>query len=488
MITGEYWKLHDDESLRKIEAASMHLLSKAGCRVNHEGMLDLLAAAGCRIDRGARRCWFPEKVVRDVAERLGRKTSEQVEIPAGWNVERRTGAAGSYPHLLDWPGGQRRLATKQDVRDLAKMAHVLEEFNYVGRVLNSSDVDQRIEPLWTTLALAQITNKTIGEGEIFSADYIEPLVRMGEVLSGKAGDASLVASCDFFIAPLIMDGSQAACFIEKRRFGLPIVPGTMPVSGISAPVTIAGTVAVAVAELLAGWVMGFACDPSLPAGGVVSSGSLDMRTVSACFGSPEAMLQNATVVSLCRRLYGVSVQAATPYVDCKRPGLEAVFQKMCALVCAPLGTGRNLQGWGHGLLSAGQDYSPVQHMLDLEIAEAVERFWGHYEVSDETIALDLIERMMSAGQTNFLDTEHTLAHYKAEQWYPRWFDRTPWQDGPYETEAERRMLQRIDRYCKDAASRYQRPALDESKLAELRRIFLSAERTILGSNSTPLPE
>jgi trimethylamine--corrinoid protein Co-methyltransferase len=486
MITGEYWKLHEDESLRKIEVGALYLLSRGGCRVDHEGMLDLLAAAGCRIDRDARRCWFPEKVIRDVVEKVGHKASERVEIHSGWNVQRRTAHGGSYPHLLDWPSGQRRLATRRDVCGLAKMAHVFDEFNYVGKVLNCSDVDQRIEPLWSTLALAQITNKTVGGGEVLYADYIEPLVRMGEVLSGRNGDASLVASCDFFIAPLILDANQAACFIEKRRFGLPVVPGTMPVSGISAPVTIAGTVTVAVAELLAGWVMGHACDPNLPAGGIVSTGSLDMRTLSACFGSPEAMLQDATVVSLCRRLYGIDIYAATGYVDCKRPGLEAVFQKMCALLGAPFGTGRNLRS--HGLLSAGQDYSPVQHMLDLEVSQAIERFWGHYEISDETIALDLIEHMMSAGQTSFLETEHTRAHYKAEQWYPRWFDRTPWKGGPYETEAEFQMLQRIDRYCRDAIARYERPALDESKLAELRRIFLSAERGILGSNSTVLPE
>lgn len=94
------------------------------------------------------------------------------------------------------------------------------------------------------------------------------------------------------------------------------------------------------------------------------------------------------------------------------------------------------------------------------------------------------QQVMRAAATNFLDTEHTFRHYAAEQWYPRWFDRTRWQDDEYERDAEARMLERIDRYCKDAIRDYQRPDVDPSKLAELKKIFLAAERKILGGNVT----
>jgi trimethylamine:corrinoid methyltransferase-like protein len=131
------------------------------------------------------RCYFTEKLVRDALGRLGGRTQEEVRIESRWNPQCRLAHGGSYPHLLDWPSGHRRLATRQDVIDMARMAHVLDEFDCVGNVLTCSDVDQRIEPLWAALELAQITDKRIGGGEIFYADYIEPLVRMGEVISGK---------------------------------------------------------------------------------------------------------------------------------------------------------------------------------------------------------------------------------------------------------------------------------------------------------------
>ena len=454
--TNPLWRMHSDAELQRIDAAAIHLLEKCGCR----------------IDWPARRAYLNEKLVRQAVAYVSPHASADVSMPGQLQPPRRVNLNGSFPHLLDWPSGERRLANREDIITIAKMGHVLPEIEVVGRVLTCAEIDPRREPLWTTLTLAQITDKQIGPGEIFFPDYIEPLVRMGEVLSGKPNDASLVADCDFFIAPLILEHTQAECFLEKRRFGLRNVPGTMPISGISGPVTPAGTVAICVAELLAGWVLGYVVNPDLPAGGIVASGSMDMRTTAALFGSPEALLQDMTTFQVCQRLYGIPILVATTYVDCKHPGLEAVWQKMYPLVSAPFGTGLN--AGGDGLLSAGQDYSPVQHLLELEVMQSLDRFWGGFEINPDSLALDLIEQVAASGHTNFLDTEHTLQHYKHEQWYPHWFDRTTWQSLPFESESEAAMLARIDAYWKAAVARYKLPEIDPVKIKELQRIYALA--------------
>ena len=480
MITGRLWKLLEESSMRRIEEAALHLVGKSGCFIEHEGLLGMLEGAGCRIDRSGLRCYFPEKLVRDAIGHVGGASNCEVSIPTGWDRNYPQVCAGSFPHLLEWPSGKRRLATRQDVIDIARMAQTLDEITYVGRPLACSQVDQRVEPLWTVLTTAQITNKPPYAGEVFHAHSIEPLMRMGEIITGKPSDTTLVASCDYFTAPLKFNRHQAQCFLEKRRLGIRNDPGTMPISGISAPVTIAGTVVIALAELMAGWVMGYVVNPDLPAGGLVASGSLDMRTSNACFSSPEAMLQDVATSSIARELYGIGVGACTGYVDCKRPGLEAAFHKMFSVIGAPFGTARHVVSLG--LLSAGQDYSPVQHLLDAEMSEALERFWGSFDVDEETIAVDLIEEMIAADTPGFLETEHTLSLFKREQWYPKWLNRKAWQGREVEKEAERAMLERIDRYCKDAVARYEPPDIDPAKVSELKRVFLSAERDILGEN------
>lgn len=475
MLVGEYWKLLDDAALQSLDGAAIRLLSKSGCRVDHAELLRLLEGAGCRIDGPAMRCYIPEKLIRATLARLGGKAPTAAPFPETWTPQIALHHTGSHPHLLEWPSGKRRLATRQDVTDMAKMAHGLEEFTIIGRVLTCAEADPCIEPLWTTLRIAGITNKTIGGGEIYHAGTIEPLIRMGEVLSGRPGDLSLIAPCDFFIAPLIMERAQADCFLTKRRFGLYNLPGTMPISGMSAPVTLAGTVAVALAELLAGWVLGYAVNPDLPAGGIVATGSLDMKTATTCFGSPEALLQNTAVVQACRRLYNIHVTAAVNYVDCRTPGLDAVFQKMFSLLALPFGVDRIPSD---GLLSAGQDYSPVQQILDAEMGNAIDRFKARFEVSHETIALDLIEESITSGRANFLDLDHTLRHFKTEQWMPRWLERGVWREDGSEIDAERKMLERINEYCRDAIRYYVPPDIDKEKLAELQCIYESVEHSL----------
>lgn len=475
MIVGELWKLLDDEAVARLDDAAMRLLTRSGVRVENDRLVGLLKAEGCTVDGATQRCRLTEPLIRKALAHVGGRADMQVAIPSGWSSTTRGSMfhAGSHPHLLEWPSGERRLATRDDIVAMARMAHVLDEFDSVGRVLTPADVDPRVEPLWTTLAIARTTTKRVGGGEVYFADSIKPLVRMGEVLTGHAGDTSLVPSCDFFATPLVLERDQAACFVEKRLLGLSCDPGTMPVAGLSSPVTPAGTVALAMAELIAGWVLGYLVNSDARAGGIVATGSLDLRTATACFASPEALLQNVATANAVRRLYGIQVIPITNYTDCKRPGLEAAFQKMMALLTVPFSQNRGIGA--EGLLSAGQDYSPVQHMLDTEMNGAVRRYWGHFDVDDETLATDLTAAMLAAPTTNFLDTDHTRLHHAASLWRTRWFDRAPWLGAEQELRSEHDMLARIDAYCQDAIRRYEAPEVDAAKIRELERILAAAE-------------
>lgn len=477
MITGEYWRLQNDEALQKIETAALTLLQKVGFRIQHERLLDIMESGGCSVSRVDKRCRIPERLVWLALEHYAREAPNSVSILSGWSPTINLRHSGSHPHYLDWPSGERRLATKQDVENMAKMAHMLSEIEVVGRVLTCGEVDPRIEPLWTTLLLAQTTDKPIGQGEVVYAAHIEPLVRMGEIISGKPGDYSLIPSCDFVASPLTLKCTQAECFLEKRRFGIPFACGSMPISGLNAPVTVAGTVTLSTAEILAGWTMSYLVNPEIPVSAIVASGTLDMRTGSVCFGSPEALLQDIATMQFFSRRYGVSVWPAINYTDCKRPGLEAVYQKMLPLVGIPFGVQRNLVC--DGLLSAGQDYSPVQQILEAEISKSLDRFWGGFEVNSETIAVELIEEVIAKSETSFLETDHTLMHYQDERWYPRWMDRTPWQGTSAEVAAETRMLERIHQYVCQAINSYCPPDFDSTKISELRRLVEITEKELI---------
>lgn len=476
MIRGKLWELVDDDSLRKIEKAALSLLTRRGAEVRHEEILGRLESAGCKVERSTGHVHFAENLIQDTLAKFGSEPTAAVEVPAGWTPARGLRTEGSFPHFLDWPACKRRLATVEDVTAVTKMAHALDEFEVVGKALTCSEIDQRIEPVWAVATMMGITDKPIGSGEVFYAENIKHLVRLGEIYSGKSGDTQFVAGCDFCVSPLRYGRRMLECMIEKSSHGITHAPGSMTISGLSGPVTVAGTAALALAELIGGWVIYYLLDPELPVGGIIATGSLDMRTTRASFGSPEAILQDLTVVQAARRLWGIGVGAAYGYVDCKTPGIEAVFEKMLPLLAFPF------EGYlpipADGLLSAGQDYSPVQHLLSLDMREAMRRVLGTFEVSEETLALDVFDEIPVGSGETFLDKSHTLEHYKTEQWYPRWLDHRIWQGEPVEREAEREMLERIDDYWKDAVRRYQRPEIDEKRLKEAQKVLRAAEQEI----------
>src|ERR1039457_3311268 len=211
MFSGRLWELHAEADLWKIDAAAVRLLTQTGCRLEHEGLLALMEGAGCRVDLAAMRAYFPEELIRRALQHLGggarsREVQGQFDQPdlsrqgyAGaqeihqrtrWNPQPHLVQDGNYPHLLEWPSGRRHLASREDVVAMAQLGHALPDFAVVGKVLNCHDVDQRIEPLWYILTLAGITDKHLAGGEIFFAEYIEPLVQMASALSGQENDTS----------------------------------------------------------------------------------------------------------------------------------------------------------------------------------------------------------------------------------------------------------------------------------------------------------
>lgn len=67
--------------------------------------------------------------------------------------------------------------------------------------------------------------------------------------------------------------------------------------------------------------------------------------------------------------------------------------------------------YGMGMLDLGMTFSFEQLLIDNEIARQVLRAINGIDVTDETLAVDIISKVGPAG--NFLGQKHTLKHLKA---------------------------------------------------------------------------
>jgi trimethylamine--corrinoid protein Co-methyltransferase len=154
--------------------------------------------------------------------------------------------------------------------------------------------------------------------------------------------------------------------------------------------------------------------------------ALNMRTGSPYFGNISNALFNAAENQVWRD-YSVPLRnTASCYTSSKRIDFQNGMERSLAAIISALSGAHtiNLHGGVYGELT----HSPIQAILDDDLAGMVGRFIQGIEVTDETLALDLIH---SVGPVpgHFLDTEHTFRWWKKEQFieqcadtltYPEW--------------------------------------------------------------------
>ena len=121
--------------------------------------------------------------------------------------------------------------------------------------------------------------------------------------------------------------------------------------------------------------------------------------------------------------YGLPIFGLAGASDAKLPDQQAAAEAAFSLLLETL-SGANLVH-DVGYLESGKCYSFEQLVICDEMINYVKRFMQELEVSEETLALDVIDEVGPHG--DFLGTKHTLRHYK-EDWYPKLFDRSNFEE------------------------------------------------------------
>jgi len=95
---------------------------------------------------------------------------------------------------------------------------------------------------------------------------------------------------------------------------------------------------------------------------------------------------------------------------------------------------------------------------------------GGIEVSDETMAIDVIDEVGPAG--HFLSTDHTYRHFK-ENWFPKLFDRSTYET--WRVNGGLTLGERAAARAREILETHQPALLSEDVKAELQSIIERAE-------------
>jgi len=169
---------------------------------------------------------------------------------------------------------------------------------------------------------------------------------------------------------------------------------------------------VANAELLSGLVIAQLAGEGMPFvyGGGVSI--MDMRHMNVSYAAPEFMINMAALCDLARH-YRLPVFSFGGCSDAKSFDEQASLEGALWILTTALAGGSLSHDAGY--IEYGLTASMEMTVMNDELIGLVRRILGGIEVSEETMALELIDQVGPDG--NFLEQDHTLRHFR-ENWYP----------------------------------------------------------------------
>jgi trimethylamine--corrinoid protein Co-methyltransferase len=417
--TPQFHKLSDDQ-VERIHNASLEILDRTGVCLYEPEALDLLKKAGIAVSEENRVRippgmveWAlsiaPRRVV--LCDRSGRRV-----MP----LERNNvffGPGSDCPNVLDHRTGERRPGTVQDIVEGIRVCDALPNMDFLMSICIASDVEQQVADRHQMRAMLMNSTKPI----LFVTTGFEgcvDAVEMAQIVAG--GEKELrrnpICACYINVTSSLRHNAEALqklLFMAER--GLPTTYTPVVLRGINGPVTAAGAMALANAGELAGLVLAQLKregSPVILTGGV--NDMLDMRTMRDVYAAPE----NRVMLVELAHYYGLPIFGLAGASDAKLPDEQAAAEAAFSLILETLCGAQMVHDVGY--LEGGMCNSLEQMVICDELIHYVKRFMQGLEVSEETLALDVIDEVGPHG--DFLGTKHTKRHYR-EDWYPSLFDR-----------------------------------------------------------------
>ncbi len=417
-----------EDQIERLSRASLEILERVGVVVPHEDALRRFADAGADVDFGTQLVRIPpELVLRLVAGAgkqftiYGRDVSKKAEFGVG---KRNYNSIAGEALWVDSPGGDRRYATMADVASAAKVGDALDCINIVSAMADPIETPVAYRCVEVMAELIRNSTKpiTFWFHDRSSAKFINEI---SIALRGSEKAAEDHPICYPFlepISPLRFPFNGIDLLFETARLNMPVPVGPMAQMGLSAPVTIAGTIAQENAEVLAGICITQLIRPGMPVcyGGICHA--FDMRTTQMIFAGPEQAIFGVAMTQMGKR-YGLPVYINVGLTDAKRPDAQAGLE---AGVTLAFGAAAGADIFGHmGISGVDQASSLDILVLQDEIISYVESAMREIDFSDDAIGLAEVEAAGPGG--TFIDREHTAEHFRRELWFPRLLDRNYYQ-------------------------------------------------------------
>ncbi len=421
-------KVLDREQALAIHAVALDILRKTGFKMEHRGALEMLAGAGCQVSDGDR-VRMPAKLVEEALSSAPRqfalyeqKGNLAMQVADG-NYFYGTGSDATF--TIDTDTGERRRSVLKDVGNFTRLVDGLENIDFVMSMSNPEDAPIEDIYLHAFTEMVRNTNKPI----LFIADSGRDIAKIHQIASLVAGGEKKLQEKPFIlnyseaISPLRFPENVMEKLIFCAQKKIPICLPSGSNAGGGAPITLAGAMALGIAENLVGLVVHQMSGKGSPFLFGPNVSTLDMKSSVVSYGCPEWSLTQAALADMRDELYGLPIWAYAGASDAKTMDAQAGAEAVFSIITAMLSRANIIHDVG--FLEYGNTSSLEMVTMANELIAMSRFFTAGIPVNEDTLALETIERVANGGPGSiFLTDDHTFEHFMQAQFLPKLLDRS----------------------------------------------------------------
>jgi len=466
-----------DAEVDLVHQSSLDILEHVGAYLPSKEALDILANAGAHIDYEKSIARIPPNLVEECLRKapsefklFARDPRFNLTLGSG-NTYFAVGAGSTL--LIDMETDECREANTHDLADMVRMVDGLDNLFVNNEIVLPRDVppEASAQHMWNVLF-----NNTSKHFELYlgDADGVKDAIRMASAVVGSEEQLAKKPIMHFVACigqPLTYEKAFLEGLVEAARRRIPLFLDSGAAAGGTGPATLAGTLALANAEILSGITLVQIISPGIPIIIGNWARTFDLRSETICFCGPEYALMRIAAGQLAQR-YNLPLSQGGFQADSKILDLQASYEKYIALISLLAGTHLIV---GSGMLDAASVVDPINFIIDDEIAASYSRINRGIDVNLETLAFDIIKSVGSGPGHNFLSTEHTFRNYRKENW----LDYTITERRPrslWRRDGSKDMRQRALEKARNILKTHQPEHLPSDTQAELDQIVREAEK------------
>ena len=404
-----------DQEFELMHESVLRLLSEYGVLFEHPEAQALLRKAGNTVDPEGRahlKPSFVEAMLKlippDGFTMYGRDESRQLPVAVDQITFR---SSTGMPFILDYDTRRVRPSNLDDARVMALLTDALDGFGMVNGAVNPAGSPHGVGALRLLVISHRYCLKP-SDVTVMTRQEVEGIARIAAAIRGgeqALRQKPLTAVDVAMITPLRCAKEQVEAFLECGRRGIPVEVLTSPAMGLTAPVTLAGSAALNLAEMVAALCLVYLVAPGLGMINTARVSPVNMHTASYNFGMPELGMGSLLVSACCSR-YRIPVDAYGFGTSAVMPGGQVAMEKTFSGMLMALG--RPFMVTGGGMLNNALVTSPEQLVIDDELIRFLTRIRRPIAIDEEAIGVDVLKQAM-AEEGNLIARDHTVNHLRA---------------------------------------------------------------------------